>query len=150
MIPRPKHLYTNFHVKSAYSSAVAWQPYPTSNFCHVVRGQYRVSNCERHGMSGYKCCMRLHETQVSIINHGRRLSPSTSSTATPGSDKATATIVWNSLPGPWMSTFIAYLRAASVLCHVVLSCHMLKCSVSILRIRDHPFFSDGFCCLFTG
>ena len=46
--------------------------------------------------------------------------------------------------GPWMSTFIAYLRAASVLCNVVLSCHMLKCSVSILRIRDHPLFSDGY------
>ena len=54
----------------------------------------RARNCEI--MSGYKCCMRMHETQLSIINHGRRPSPSTASTATPGSDKATATIVWNS------------------------------------------------------
>ena len=113
-------------MKSAPASAVAWQPYPTPNFCHVVRGQYRVRNCERHGMSGYKCCMRMHETQLSTINHGRRPSPSTASTETPGSDKATPTIVLNSLPwsmdvyGMQYGANLSAASASSVLCHVLL------------------------------
>ena len=73
----------------------------------------------------------LHETRNDTIlyntyNHRRRPSASNASTETDGLDKASVTIVWNSLPGPWMSMFIAYLRAASVLCHVVLLCHSLS------------------------
>ena len=132
-------------MQSAPSSAVAWQPYPTSNFCHVVRGQYRARNCEQHGMSGYKCCVRMHETPLSIINHGRRPSPSTASTATPGSDKATATIVWNSR-SMVCSTVQTY--AQHLLC--VMFYHMFQIvSVPGIHPQDHFLFSDSFCCVST-
>ena len=97
--------------------------------------------------------LALHETQLSIINHGRRPSPSTASTETPGSDKATATIVWNSLPwsmdvyGLWYVVRCKLVRSVCfVYCNVLLY-------VSVPRIHppDHPLFiSDGFCCVSTG